>query len=145
MSDMLVKTHVDHFIPISIGHAGSYVGNLAYLAPEINSSKSDANPFEWFEANGQRFELSQSAFDSLVAKLAEQNGLTPEEFRNFTYWCFANKRTVEQVRADNDRYGYKKPSLEIWREETGLALPIRVDFGDLSLDRVQETEEANAA
>lgn len=144
LSGILAKTHVDHFIPISIGHAGSYAGNFTHLAPEINSSKSDANPFEWFEANGQRFELSQSAFDSLVAKLAAQNGLTPEEFRDFTYWCFANKRTVEQVHADNLRYGYKKPSLEIWREETGLAFPIRVDFGDLSLDRAQG-KEATAA
>jgi len=101
----------------------------------LNLSKSNANPFEWFEANGQRLELTQSAFDVLVAKLAHQNGLTPEEFRNFTYWCFGNKRTVIEVKADNLRYGYKRPSLEIWREAVGIPFPIRVDFGDLTLDR----------
>lgn len=139
-----MKPAVDHFIPLASGHCGSYVGNLVPLSKRLNCSKHADNPFEWFEANGQRFELSQSAFDSLVAKLAEQNGLTPEEFRDFTYWCFANKRTVDQVRADNLRYGYKKPSLEIWREGMGLAFPIRVDFGDLSVDHAQETEATAA-
>lgn len=136
---------LEHWLPFETGHGGTYIGNIYYLTGHLNYSKQNKNPFEWFEANGQRFELSQSAFNELVAKLAAQNGLTPEEFRDFTYWCFANKRSVEQVRADNLRYGYKKPSLEIWREETGLAFPIRVDFDDLSLDHAQETEEANAA
>jgi len=124
----------DHFIPLSIGHGGTYVGNMSPLSRMLNSSKSDANPFEWFEANRQRFDLEQSAFDALVVKLAQQNGLTSEEFRSFTYWCFANQRSIDEVHADNERYGYKRPSLEIWREAIGVPFPIRVDFGELSLD-----------
>lgn len=136
--------HRDHWIPVSIGHGGKHSGNIYLIRGALNLSKSNDNPFEWFEANGQRFELTQSAFDALVAKLAGQNGLTPEEFRAFTYWCFANKRTVTEVKADNLRYGYKRPSLEIWRESVGLPFPIRVDFGDLSLDSVNRTEEIAA-
>ncbi|MEK5414324.1 hypothetical protein [Paenibacillus sp. FSL L8-0708] len=127
--------HMEHWLPIGVGHGGTYSGNIYPMHGTLNLSKSDDNPFEWFEANGQRFELSQSSFDVLVAKLAHQNGLTPEEFRDFTYWCFANKRTVIEVKADNLRYGYKRPSLEMWREAVGIPFPIRVDFGDLTLDR----------
>lgn len=127
--------HMEHWLPIGIGHGGTHVGNIYPMQGTLNLSKSDTNPFEWFEANGQRFELTQSAFDALVWRLAHQNGLTPEEFRDFTYWCFANKRTVIEVKADNLHYGYKRPSLEMWREAVGLLFPIRVDFGDLTLDR----------
>nr|WP_154895189.1 hypothetical protein [Paenibacillus xylanexedens] len=129
-----INTNVDHFIPLATGHCGTYLGNLSLLSRTLNNSKKDKNPFEWFEANRQRFELDQVRFDALVGKLAAQNGLTPEEFRKFTYWCFDNPRTVEQIAADNARYGYKKSSLEIWREQTGLPFPIAVDFGNTTLN-----------
>jgi len=125
---------VDHWIPLTIGHGGSYYGNVYSLSGRRNYSKREANPFEWFEANRQRFDLDQSRFDALVWRLAAQNGLTPEEFRKFTYWCFENPRTVEQIAEDNARYGYKKSSLEIWREETGIPFPIAVDFGNTALN-----------
>lgn len=128
------KVYWDHFIPLASGHGGTYLGNMVPLFPRLNASKYDHNPFEWFEANRQRFELDQSRFDTLVWRLASQNGLTPEEFRRFTYWCFDNPRTVEQIAEDNARYGIQKPSLEIWREQTGLPFPIAVDFGDTALN-----------
>lgn len=129
----------DHFIPIATGHCGTYLGNMRPLASWLNGNKNATNPFEWFEANRQRFELDQSRFDTLVWRLASQNGLTPEEFRRFTYWCFDNPRTVEQIAEDNARYGYKKPSLEIWREQTGLPFPIAVDFGNTTLNNVERS------
>jgi len=104
------------------------------LASWLNGNKNAANPFEWFEANRQRFDLDPTRFDALVWRLASQNGLTPGEFRSFTYWCFDNPRTVEQIAEDNARYGYKKSSLEIWREQTRLPFPIAVDFGDTALN-----------
>lgn len=109
----------DHFIPLATGHGGSYFGNMYPLDASLNSSKHAKNPFDWFEANRQRFELDQSRFDSLVAKLAEQNGLTPEEFRTYTDWCFANPRNLTQIKRDNARYGYRVTSVELWREATG--------------------------
>jgi hypothetical protein len=114
-----VDTHDDHFIPLKTGHGGTVIGNMVPLLSSINMSKSDANPFAWFEANRQRFELDQSRFDSLVAKLAEQNGLTSEEFREYTDWCFANPRNPPQIKRDNERYGYRVTSVELWREATG--------------------------
>lgn len=132
------QLHLDHFIPIATGHMGTVVGNVVPLSAIVNQSKSDSNPFEWFEANRQRFELSQSAFDALVAKLAQQNGLTPEEFRDFTYWCFANPRSLTQIRRDNARYGCKKPSLELWREAIGVPFPIAVNFGNTAHNNGEE-------
>lgn len=131
---------LDHFIPLSLNHGGSYIGNVYPLCGALNSSKQAANPFEWFADNAERFGLDPAKFDELVTLLAHQNGITPQELRDFVYWCFANKRTTDEVLANNQRYGYKKPSLELWRETTGLAFPIRVDFGDLSLHPTQITD-----
>ncbi len=134
----------DHFIPVATGHCGTYLGNMRPLASWLNANKSAANPYEWFEANRQRFDLDQSRFDALVWRLAAQNGLTPEEFRKFTYWCFENPRTVEQIAEDNARYGYKKSSIEIWRDQTGLPFPIAVDFGYTALNN-DTTRKEDAA
>jgi hypothetical protein len=45
--------------------------------------------------------------------LAAQNNLTPQEYREFYDWCFANPRTVDEIKRD------QRHSLEIWREATG--------------------------
>jgi hypothetical protein len=119
LTESLDNVHIDHFIPIATGHGGDYPANLSGLRGDLNISKNASNPFEWFEANRQRFELDQSRFDSLVAKLAEQNGLTSEEFREYTDWCFANPRNPPQIKRDNERYGYRVTSVELWREATG--------------------------
>lgn len=127
---------LEHWIPISIGHGGTVLGNVYSMVGYLNCSKQKTNPFEWFEANRQRFELDESRFDMLVWRLATENGLTAEEFRRFTYWCFDNPRTNKQIMADNIRFGYKKPSIELWREKVGLAFPIRVDFDNYSLNNL---------
>ncbi|MDQ0168695.1 hypothetical protein [Paenibacillus tundrae] len=134
LTSVLYGVTMEHWIPFNAGHGGNVPGNVYPLINALNTSMGTSNPFEWFEANRQRFELDQSRFDALVGKLASQNGLTPEEFRRFTYWCFDNPRTVEQIAVDNERYGYKKSSLEIWREQTGLPFPIAVDFGNTTLN-----------
>lgn len=85
-----LKYALDHVIPVVSGHGGTYYGNLIPLRKDLNSSKNDKNIFEWFEANRQRFELDQSRFDSLIAKLAEQNDMTTEEYREYVYWCHDN-------------------------------------------------------
>lgn len=109
----------DQFIPLATGHGGSYAGNLYPLSLQLNRSKHDKNPFEWFATNAERFGLDPARFEALVAKLAEQNGLTPEDFREYTYWCFANPRNLTQIKRDNTRYGYRVTSVELWREATG--------------------------
>ncbi len=108
----------EHAIPISIGHGGTTFGNCYPMANGFNQSKGNSNMFEWFEANRQRFELSQENFDRLVDYLAVVNGLTTQEYRDFYYWCFANPRTVDEVKAD------QRHSIEIWREAVGKQFPL---------------------
>ncbi|GGF87908.1 hypothetical protein GCM10010916_01550 [Paenibacillus abyssi] len=118
----------DHFIAIATGHGGTIRGNIIPLLSAINFSKNDADPFTWFETNRQRFELDDSRWNALISYLADQNGLTLDEYRQFVDWCYANQRSIDDIRADNERYGYVVSSLELWREATGMSFPLRIDF-----------------
>jgi hypothetical protein len=110
--------HWDHILPISIGHGGTTFGNIIPLSAELNVSKNDSNIFEWFEANRQRFELSVNKFNRMVEFIATANALTAQEYREFYDWCFANPRTVEEIKTD------QRHSIEIWREATGQQFPL---------------------
>ncbi|PEU21321.1 hypothetical protein CN526_26940 [Bacillus wiedmannii] len=89
----------EHAIPLSIGHGGTVHGNMWTLCSRLNSSKYNKNIFEWFEANRQRFELSQAKFDRLIAWLAAANEMTVEEYRDYVYWCHANPNDVLESEA----------------------------------------------
>jgi hypothetical protein len=93
------NTHLDHVIPLAVGHGGTTYGNMIPLRADLNLSKNDRNIFEWFEANRQRFELSQERFDNLIAWLASANAMTIEEYRDHVYWCHANPRTIDELEA----------------------------------------------
>jgi hypothetical protein len=93
------KFHVDHVIPLAVGHGGTTYGNMIPLRADLNQSKNDSNIFEWFEANRQRFELSQERFDNLIAWLVSANAMTVEEYRDHVYWCHANPRTIDELEA----------------------------------------------
>jgi hypothetical protein len=108
------KISMDHFIPVALGHGGTYDENLIPLNKSINSSKNDSNPFLWAKENYMDLDL----FSEVVHYLSELNKLTPEEYKSFVFWCFNNKRTVEEVRAD------PRHSIEIWRETTGIQFPL---------------------
>ncbi|UKS30223.1 hypothetical protein LOZ80_15285 [Paenibacillus sp. HWE-109] len=117
----------DHFIAIATGHGGTYLGNIIPLSQSVNCSKNDANPFEWIRT---RTDIDANRFADVVAYLADLNGLTFDEYRQFVDWCYANSRTIDEIKRDNERYGYVVSSLELWRESTGIAFPIRIDFGN---------------
>lgn len=89
----------EHAIPISIGHGGTTFENCYPMTAGLNQSKFNHNIFEWFEANRQRFELSQERFDNLIAWLASANAMTIEEYRDHVYWCHANPRTIDELEA----------------------------------------------
>jgi len=108
----------DHAIPLALGHGGTYNGNMYPLCGPLNYSKGDSNLFGWFEANRQRFEISQSKFDSLIEWLASANALTVREYREFYDWCFANPREVDAIKDD------QRHSIEIWREAVGKQFPL---------------------
>ncbi|CDN42008.1 hypothetical protein [Paenibacillus sp. P22] len=122
--------HADHVIPLASGHGGTYAGNMAPLIKVLNISKKDAHASVWFEANRQRFNLDPERFDAMFDEKAQQNGLTPQEYRDYYDWCLANPRTVDETRRDNARYGYRVSSVELWRESTGIQFPLRLDFRD---------------
>lgn len=101
--------HYDHFIPLGIGHGGSYIGNMIPLDARLNESKQAKNPFEWVKTQPN---IDYNAFNKVVDYLAELNGITVDQYRHFVYWCFDNKRGIDEIKRDN------RNSIEIWREHT---------------------------
>lgn len=102
---------LDHFIPISWGHGGTYKGNLYPLNIRLNQSKINQNPFEWYEWIKDKADIKKSDWNNLVQYLAKENGLTVEEFKEFVYWCENNQRTLDDIIADGNL-----TSLELWRK-----------------------------
>lgn len=100
---------LEHFIATSTGHVGTTKGNCYPLDINLNLSKGDTNPFFWAEKNKDTIEYA--LFEELVAYLADQNGLTVEEYKDFVYWCYGNPRTPCEAIRDH------RPSLQIWKEE----------------------------
>jgi hypothetical protein len=98
LSGESLNIEAEHALPISIGHGGTTHGNMYPLAKALNISKFNNNIFEWFEANRQRFELSQERFDILIAYLASANAMTVEEYRAHVDWCHANPRSIDEIK-----------------------------------------------
>lgn len=116
------SVQLDHFIPISIGHGGTYMENIQWIDPEMNASKHNKHPFEWAS-----WKLDGKEYDDFIEKarhLAQLNALTFDEYRQFIDWCFDNPRTVDEIKSDNRRYGYAVHSIELWRESTGVQFPL---------------------
>lgn len=111
--------NMEHTLPLGIGHGGTTRENIVPMRMDLNISKGDRNVFEWFESNRERFNLNRRKFDDMIAYLAKVNGVTTKEYRDFVFWCHDNPRTVEHTEIDNAKYGYKKPSIEIWKETKG--------------------------
>jgi hypothetical protein len=86
--------HWDHVIPLATNMGGTTFGNMIPLRGDLNTSKNDANIFEWFERNKERFNLSQSNFDRLVEWLANVNGVSVEAYRDYVHGCFAAKEAM---------------------------------------------------
>lgn len=85
----------EHAIPQSIG-GGFTFENIYPMTKSLNCSKFNYNIFEWFEANRQRFNLSQERFDRLIEWLGKANGMTVKEYRDYVYWCHANPRNINE-------------------------------------------------
>ena len=92
-----IDLHLDHVIPISVGHGGTTYGNMIPLSATLNTSKNASHLFEWFEANRERFNLSQRKFDELIEYLAQVNEMTTQEYRAYVDWCFDNPRDVGEL------------------------------------------------
>lgn len=89
----------EHAIPIAIGHGGTTIENMTPMRADLNASKSDRHIFEWFDANKERFNLSQRKFDELIEYLAQVNEMTTQEYRAYVDWCFDNPRDINAMEA----------------------------------------------
>lgn len=89
-----VPIQIDHVIPVSIGHGGTFNGNMLPVWQRINSSKGNRNLFEWYADNGERFGVVPELFEQSVAYLAELNGMTADEYRDYVYDCHANPNDI---------------------------------------------------
>lgn len=74
---------MDHFIPISTGYGGTYVGNVYPLSLKLNTSKWNRNPFEWYEKYGRNHGVSKDRWNELISYLSSENDMTPEEFERY--------------------------------------------------------------
>jgi hypothetical protein len=86
--------HWDHVVPLATGQGGTTFGNMIPLRSDLNRSKNDANIFEWFYTNRERFNLSQARFEGLIRWLADVNGMTIEQYRKYVYECFNNENEL---------------------------------------------------
>ncbi|MCC1486757.1 hypothetical protein LB312_05720 [Bacillus tropicus] len=87
--------HLDHVIPLATGRGGAICGNIIPLKSSLNESKCDKNIFEWFEQSKIKWNLSQKKFDTLIKYLAEQNGISVEEYKDYVYWCHENPIQID--------------------------------------------------
>jgi len=105
---------IDHFIALNTGHGGNYFENYMPLELGLNSSKNDKNPFKWITFRN----INRSLFEQEVERLSQLNKLTPDEYRQFVYWCYDNRRSVDEIKRD------QRHSIEIWREAVGKQFPL---------------------
>ena len=100
----------EHFMSLNWGHGGSLKNNIYPLEHSLNIRKSTKNPFKWIK---ELTPQQQDKYRKVIHNLAEENGLTYKEFEQFVNWCEKNKRTVEQVKADNER---GLTSIDLWKQ-----------------------------
>lgn len=82
------NVHMDHFIALSTGCGGTWVGNMIPLDAELNISKGSRNPFEWIR---ERTDIDLTRFWFVVDILASLNGLTREEYVLYVYLCYGGE------------------------------------------------------
>lgn len=92
--------NMEHFIALNTGHGGTIIGNIYPMNGSLNSSKNSQNPFEWMK---QLNNEQKKNYRKVIRHLAKLNGMTYKEFKDYTYWCYNNPRTVEQVEKDNEK------------------------------------------
>lgn len=95
------NTEMEHFIPVSIGHGGTIKENVYPLNYKLNYSKNNKNPFEWIAT--QPIEYQERFHNVLVPYLADLNNMSVETYTAFVNWCYENPRTIEEVKADNEK------------------------------------------
>lgn len=89
-----VPLHVDHVLPLAVGHGGTTLSNMLPIGQRLNSSKGAKNIFEWYEENGDRFDVVPELFAKAIEYLAELNEMTTQDYRDYVYECHANPNDI---------------------------------------------------
>ena len=92
--------HLDHVIPLAIGHGGTTAQNMIPLRADLNISKNARCIFDWFYDVKDRFKLSQTKFDELIEYLADINGMTADEYEDYVRGCHDNPRVIDETILD---------------------------------------------
>jgi len=93
-------THLDHAIPVVIGHGGTTEQNMIPLRADLNISKHARCIFDWFYDVKDYFKLSQTKFDELIEYLAHINGMTADEYEGYVRGCHDNPRVIDETILD---------------------------------------------
>ena len=81
--------HIDHFFPQALG-GDSSIRNMYPLDATLNMRKGTQNPFEFFARDDVKDDSLAERFEDVVLWLALLNGMTVDEFREYTYERFSN-------------------------------------------------------
>lgn len=84
---------LDHFVPLATEEVGTTKENIIPLCQRMNTSKLARNPFE--RSENYLTKRQQLKFKGVVKYLAELNGLTVEEYREFVFSCFKTSNKKE--------------------------------------------------
>ncbi|MCL1696283.1 hypothetical protein [Lysinibacillus sp. BPa_S21] len=82
-----VNLHMDHVIPVAWEIEGTTLSNMLPIWDSINSSKHDSNVFEWYKNNAKRFDIKEDLFIDALTYIAELNGYTFDEYKEYVYHC----------------------------------------------------------
>ncbi|MEJ9230286.1 helix-turn-helix domain-containing protein [Peribacillus butanolivorans] len=92
------EAHLDHVIPLFIGHGGTTYGNILPLSPVLNGSKQDKNIFEWASLVYKEYGFTLEKFNEVMTEVADRNDMTLHEYKKFYNWCFENPNSnVEHI------------------------------------------------
>ena len=89
--------HLDHVIPLAIGHGGTTLQNMIPLRADLNISKNARCIFDWFYDVKDHFNLPQTKFDELIEYLAHINGMTANEYEDYVRGCHDNQRSLDET------------------------------------------------
>jgi len=92
--------HLDHVIPIDIGHGGTTSQNMIPLRADLNISKQARCIFDWFYDVKNHFNLPQTKFDELIEYLADINGMTADGYEDYVRGCHDNPRVIDETILD---------------------------------------------
>ncbi|UTE77473.1 hypothetical protein [Rossellomorea sp. KS-H15a] len=95
--------HLDHVIPLNVGHGGTTFSNMIALRADLNNSKVDSNIFEWAEAKHKQFNFTLVRFIEVMTEVADRNGMSFEEYKEYVYWCFDNPRDLSSEPTNSER------------------------------------------